>query len=116
MSSLGFHYVWDVYNCAFDAIALVSPVEKLMDDIIQSSSLTLIDKKFNQFAPHGVTGIYLLEESHLSAHSWPENGYIALDLFSCIALDDSTKIKNIIEDHLGQVRIEERKIERGIIG
>ena len=29
------------------------------------------------------TLLFLLMESHFSVHTWPENGYIAVDCFSC---------------------------------
>ena len=31
----------------------------------------------------GVTGLALLAESHISIHTWPENGYAAVDVFTC---------------------------------
>jgi len=31
----------------------------------------------------GVTGVVLLEESHMSIHTWPEKGYAAIDIFMC---------------------------------
>lgn len=36
-----------------------------------------------EFPGGGVTGFILLSESHLSLHSYPEKGYLALDLFTC---------------------------------
>jgi S-adenosylmethionine decarboxylase len=30
-----------------------------------------------------VTGLALLAESHISIHTWPENGYAAIDVFTC---------------------------------
>lgn len=35
------------------------------------------------FEPQGITGFALLAESHLSIHSWPELGFVAIDLFTC---------------------------------
>jgi S-adenosylmethionine decarboxylase len=43
----------------------------------------VVTAAFHQFSPHGVTGMLLLEESHLSIHTWPEHGYAAVDLYTC---------------------------------
>ncbi|WP_372240781.1 S-adenosylmethionine decarboxylase [Pseudomonas sp. CK-NBRI-02] len=31
----------------------------------------------------GVTGLFLLCESHLSYHTHPENSYISIDVYTC---------------------------------
>jgi S-adenosylmethionine decarboxylase len=43
----------------------------------------VLSAAFHAFSPHGVTGVLLLAESHLSIHTWPEHGYAAVDLFTC---------------------------------
>ncbi len=35
----------------------------------------------------GVSGVVVLAESHLSVHTWPENGYAAFDVFVCGTCD-----------------------------
>ena len=37
----------------------------------------------HRFSPHGITGVVLLSESHISIHTWPEIGYTAVDIFTC---------------------------------
>ena len=38
--------------------------------------------------PNGaITLVLILAESHLSIHTWPEESLIAIDLFSCGAID-----------------------------
>ena len=38
--------------------------------------------------PNGaITLVLILAESHLSIHTWPEENLIAVDLFSCGAID-----------------------------
>jgi S-adenosylmethionine decarboxylase len=39
------------------------------------------------FEGGGVTGFLLLAESHIALHTYPEHGYIAVDIFSCGASD-----------------------------
>jgi len=38
---------------------------------------------FHRFQPTGVSGVVVISESHLSVHTWPEAGYVALDIFTC---------------------------------
>ena len=44
---------------------------------------TLLDLTVHKFDPQGVTGIAMLAESHLSIHTWPENGMAVCDVFTC---------------------------------
>lgn len=37
----------------------------------------------HRFSPYGSTIVYVLEESHLAIHSWPEHGYIHCDIVTC---------------------------------
>jgi S-adenosylmethionine decarboxylase len=63
--------------------------------------------------PNGaVTLVLILAESHLSIHTWPEEDLIAIDLFSCGAIDGALVVGNLVEAlELAQVRI--RQVRRG---
>ena len=39
--------------------------------------------KSHKFEPQGVTAVALLAESHISIHTWPENGTAVCDIFTC---------------------------------
>ena len=111
---LGYHYIWDVSNCDADKISYLSSVKALMNDLVSTFKLSVLNASYNQFAPHGVTGVLLLEESHLSIHTWPENGYMAMDLFSCKEIPNITAIKDILTKHVGaEIQIDAKNISRG---
>ncbi|HTP16558.1 MAG TPA: S-adenosylmethionine decarboxylase [Streptosporangiaceae bacterium] len=63
--------------------------------------------------PNGaITLVLILAESHLSIHTWPEQSLIAIDLFSCGAIDGETVIGELVRD----LRLEAtavRRIHRG---
>ena len=44
---------------------------------------TIIKAHFHQFVPQGVSGSVIIAESHFNIHTWPENNYAAIDLFTC---------------------------------
>jgi S-adenosylmethionine decarboxylase len=66
--------------------------------------------------PNGaITLVLILAESHLSIHTWPEERLIAIDLFSCGAIDGRRVLDELTSAlHLDAVRITE--VDRGTIG
>jgi S-adenosylmethionine decarboxylase len=65
--------------------------------------------------PNGaITLVLILAESHLSIHTWPEENLIAIDLFSCGAIDGGMVIDELVSGlQLAAVSI--RKVERGML-
>jgi S-adenosylmethionine decarboxylase len=63
--------------------------------------------------PNGaITLVLILAESHLSIHTWPEESLIAIDLFSCGAIDGEAVVTDLVSAlELGQATI--RRVRRG---
>jgi S-adenosylmethionine decarboxylase len=60
----------------------------LVGDVLRAAAaaarVTLLDLRLHHFGEHqGVTGVALLAESHISIHTWPESGLVAVDIFVC---------------------------------
>jgi S-adenosylmethionine decarboxylase proenzyme len=75
----------------------------------------VVEAAFHRFAPQGVTGFLLLEESHISIHTWPERGYAAVDLFSCGATDPASALE-VLGAGLGAGRWDVILLRRGLLG
>ncbi len=43
----------------------------------------VLSVNYEKFNPNGVTVLILLSESHLSIHTYPEQGYAAIDCYTC---------------------------------
>jgi S-adenosylmethionine decarboxylase proenzyme len=54
-----------------------------MLQLINQCGLTLLSYHCHQLEPMGVTCVGVLLESHVSFHTWPADGVITLDLFTC---------------------------------
>lgn len=58
-------------------------IENLGKAIIDGLELTVVKKMDNKFEPIGRTLVYILSESHLAIHTWPEYNTLHIDLVSC---------------------------------
>jgi len=67
----------------------------------------------NVVFPNGaITLVLILAESHLSVHTWPEEGLVAIDLFSCGAIDGEAVVDALIND-LGLTSVAISRLPRG---
>ena len=47
------------------------------------ANATVVETVLHRYKPEGVSGVLVIEESHFSIHTWPEEGYAACDFFTC---------------------------------
>ena len=102
---VGKHILIDVKNVSSDKLKLVEDIKPFLDKLVEELKLNVVGECSHQFekfnSPYGATMVYLLSESHLSVHTFVDEGKITLDLFTCdISLEDK-KLKNIIGDYFG---------------
>lgn len=83
MSALGNHILVEFTGCSPEILNDVSLIESLMNKAAEKAEATIINSTFHHFSPIGVSGVVVIQESHLAIHSWPEYGYAAVDLFTC---------------------------------
>ena len=85
---------------------------EILDIISIEFKLNVVGKIIHQFEPFGVTGVYVLSESHLSIHTFVEEQKIAMDLYTCKDFDESVKlvefIKNIFDPCICDYKIIDR--------
>jgi len=80
---LGRHILAEFFECDPNVLNNPDKVEKYMIEAALECGATIVNKCFHLFAPHGVSGVVIISESHLAIHTWPEYGYAAVDLFTC---------------------------------
>jgi S-adenosylmethionine decarboxylase len=61
----------------------IDTVDKSFRAAVKACDATLLHIHLHRFEPHGVTGVAVLAESHITVHTWPERGYAAFDVFMC---------------------------------
>jgi S-adenosylmethionine decarboxylase len=78
----GLHVLADFWsvNCRQS----LAEIEQALRQAAAASSATVLDVRLHAFGENnGITGVALLAESHISIHTWPEQDFVALDIFMC---------------------------------
>ena len=114
----GIHLLGEWYGCP--AEPLLTHADALRDlcrRVVDESGLTIVGDRFFQFEPHGVTGTVLLAESHLAIHTWPEAGFVTVDVYVCNYTTDNTakaeRVFDALESALKPRRTRFQSILRG---
>lgn len=82
----GTHLIIDIWDGQH--LGDIAVIEQAFFNAITDVGATLLHMHFHHFGPEqGVSGVAVLQESHISIHSWPEVGYAAIDIFLCGNLD-----------------------------
>lgn len=63
-------------------------LELAIENIVIQLNLTVVKRVSYTFKPIGKTLLYVLSESHLAIHTWPEYNLIHFDLVSCSVLTE----------------------------
>lgn len=83
MDALGRHIIVDYFDCDPEVLMDVVHIEKSMNEAAVRAGATIISSAFHHFSPFGVSGVIVIQESHISIHTWPEYGFASVDIFTC---------------------------------
>ena len=77
----GTHLIAEFSDCIVpeDKIKL----EKILRSAARAAGCKDLEFVAHKFSPIGITAVLILSESHISVHSYPENKYAAIDVFTC---------------------------------
>ena len=80
---MGRHLLLEVYDVNHDLINNGIALEKVMLKGIERAGMTILNVFKHSFIPQGCTIVIALSESHVSCHTWPEEGCLAIDVYTC---------------------------------
>lgn len=80
---MGNHLLLEVYDINFNLLNDVISLQEIMEKGIERAGMTILNIFSHRFTPQGCTIVIALSESHVSCHTWPEKGCIAIDVYTC---------------------------------
>lgn len=91
----------------------ITRIEALMRLAVKKAGANAVQSALHPFVPQGVSGVIILEESHISIHTWPEQGYAAMDFYTCGDCDPEAGLE-ILRQGLGADSAEIMVLDRGM--
>jgi S-adenosylmethionine decarboxylase len=83
--NVGTEWLVDAEGCSADLLREIEIVRGVCEEVVKDLDLRIVgEPMWHQFPqPGGVTGLYLLTESHLACHTFPETGIATFNLYCC---------------------------------
>lgn len=109
----GRHTVVDVWGVDASFLDNVDFLRLIMVNAAEKSSATVLSVIDKKFEPSGCSILVLLSESHLSIHTYPEEGFAAIDGYTCGKRVDPKIAVDYIVDILKPKKIYTKTLIRG---
>ena len=111
---VGHHYIVEASGCNPKVIGSVERVQDILVKAAEIAGAKVWAISFSKFPPSGVSGVVVISESHISTHTWPEQRYAALDIYTCGAHVDPEKAVVYAVEAFGASSYHITEITRGI--
>lgn len=114
MQALGRQILVEFYDCDREVLNDAAAIRDIMVEGTRRSGATIVTDAFHTFSPHGVSGVIVIAESHVTIHTWPEYGYAAVDVFTCGETIDPWVIQTHLEAGFGSKTASSMELKRGL--
>jgi len=115
LNALGKHLLLELKGCDKEVINDLSFLKGILLAAAGEAGATVLGESFHQFDPQGVSGVVIIAESHLVIHTWPEYGYVAIDIFTCGDSVQPERAAEILIRKLGAKNHSILGMQRGIL-
>lgn len=113
--NIGSEWLVEAAGCREEDLRSVASMRRVFDRLIDELQLHPVEPPtFHVFPePGGITGFVMLTESHLSCHTYPEHGLVAINLYCCRPRPDWPWRERLAE-LLGASRVRVRSVDRAV--
>lgn len=105
----------DLQGCHFDLRAKAR-LKAAVKQLLARHSVKVLRSAAQEFPNDGLTLVYVLAESHLALHTWPEKGLVNVDLFLCnYSRNNNPRARAVVRglvDLLQPAKVTQHKVSR----
>lgn len=97
--TFGTHFMLDGYGCPSHLLKDVNALKSMLLSVPASMGMHTISEPLvvevgpkNRKDPGGLSGFVLIAESHISFHTFPDRGFVTIDVYTCQDELDTVKL------------------------
>jgi S-adenosylmethionine decarboxylase proenzyme len=95
-TTAGKHLISDLKNIQnIELLNDLKSLKQLCEHICFLNNFSILGMLEHAFHPEGFSFIFLLSESHMSIHTFPEKRFVSFDLYTCRQYDNNDVYLNI---------------------
>ena len=109
--SSGKHMICD-FKCIRNTSLLnnMSELKNKLKQICQEYDFQVLNETEHQFIPQGCSILFLLSESHLSIHTFPERNHMSFDIYTCRQYSNNEEYNRIYRYLLNELDASENSV------
>jgi len=119
LEMFGQHLIADGYGAPAHLLSDIDLVHRFLDETPDLIGMTKVMPpyafRYRGKVPEdwGISGFVIIAESHIAIHTFPDRGFLSLDIFSCRGFDAILALA-FCRRQFGVFRIDHRIIDRGL--
>ncbi len=110
---IGYHFLGEMRFTDQEILLDNERIHNIFINSLISADLTILDIYQHNYHPYGYSSVTILKTSHAAIHTWPEHGYLSIDIFICEEKSKGLKVLKILKNKFDPEKSEFFYIERG---
>lgn len=110
---IGYHFVGEMRFSNQNFLLENEKIQKIFLDSLTYADLITYDIFHHNYHPYGYSAVAILKTSHAAIHTWPEHGYISVDIFICDEFSKGLEVLKFLRNHFKPEKYEFLYMERG---
>ncbi len=110
---IGYHFVGEMRFSNQNILLENDKIQKIFLDSLDYADLITYDIFHHNYQPYGFSAVAMLETSHAAIHTWPEHGYISVDIFICDEFSKGLEVVRFLRNQFKPETYEFLYMERG---
>ena len=110
---IGYHFVGEMRFKTQNYLLESKTIRETFYNALVSADLTILDVFHHYYKPYGFSAVAILKTSHAAIHTWPEHGYISVDIFICDEFSKGLEVIKLLRNQFNPENFEFFYMERG---